>query len=85
MKEIKPCPFHEESIYPTVFTGIDLGNGNPGSGGWHAVVECPECGTAFEESECSTKENAIEAVTAYWNTRYGERTCYLIEDDTSGA
>lgn len=78
INEPKPCPFHEEPIIPDTLTGLDQGNGNPGSGGWWATVECPDCGNGFTEIECSTEDGALELVINEWNTRY-ERTCHFFE------
>lgn len=77
INEPKPCPFHEEPIIPDTLTGLDKGNGNPGSGGWWATVECPECCSRFSETECTTEKGALELAINEWNTRYTQE-CYII-------
>lgn len=79
-EELKLCPFHREPVEPNIFQGFDKGNGNPGSGGYWATVECPECGNGFTETECSTQQGALELAIDLWNTRY-KRTCkWWLED-----
>lgn len=72
--DLLPCPFHKKPIYPNIYTGFDKGNGNPGSGGSWATIECPHCNAGFHINECCSEDDALEYVVSEWNTRY-ERTC----------
>lgn len=74
MTEMKPCPFHKEKVIPYLETGYDEGNGHPESGGYWASIECPYCNVEMTTLEHSIEEQAIEAVTKDWNTRF-EPTC----------
>lgn len=67
---LKPCPFHEDPVYPKAYVRHDKGNGHPDSGGWSATVECPDCGASMSESECVTAGDALEGAAEAWNTRF---------------
>lgn len=79
IKELEPCPFHKERIEPNIFQGFDQGNGNPGSGGFWATVECSDCGNGFTAMECANPEDALELALGQWNTRY-KRTCHFVNN-----
>lgn len=64
---LKPCPFcGSDSVLET---GFDKGNGNAGSGGWWASIECSRCEIGFQTFECSIESQAAEAVVRRWNRR----------------
>lgn len=70
-KELKPCPLHKEIVMPELST-YEAHSLTP----WCATILCPDCGLELSVHEYATEQDAIDAITNMWNTRY-KRTCEM--------
>lgn len=76
MSDLKPCPFHENEVYP--FWEVE----QESNGQWFAWLICSDSGCAVSKLGVSDvddedpKASAMKMAIEQWNTRY-ERTCII--------
>lgn len=70
-KELEPCPLHKERVMPEL-SAYEAQSLTP----WCATILCPDCGLELSVHEYATEQDAIDAITNMWNTRY-KRTCKI--------
>lgn len=72
-RELEPCPLHKEEVIPELST-YKAKSLTP----WCATILCSDCGLELSMHEYATEQDAIDAITKVWSTRY-MRMCSLDE------